>query len=490
MPNIDYFLYTEVPITKATLIAASERIPKPHLELHKDSRTWNKNQLAAMALLLCNLVWHQKKDGGEFYYSRKRESVNRQFNPVAVNIHSLLSCIDSLAVAGFIKHIKARPRAKGKPRDGRTSEFQVTPKVLTLCSNLGLTRETIQEHKRFHVRLRPEGRPDLVPYEHDEYSDHIEMLMTSYCDRLNKHRISVPSNDATEKNIIYVEYGRDAEPIHLYRNYREYTKKMEDEIANTYPFIDTNWNFAFAGRSGGYWHGTKRELRPFIKIDGKPTEKVDMPCCHINLCYRNESKTGEWYQRKRHSELRAEGRGMEDAYYVPNVERDVVKQMVLIMFNVKDRSKASFSFNRWRNQEYEDDSRNASDEEVQMYRDSLEATGLTEDEFNRWLIQQILKKHHSIKGYFLKGKLAGQIVQAVEANLIHHLAAYFQEAHGFACLTVYDEFIVPSEWGEMVRDHMFSTVGCEICKQHSILNMVKNAEGDTKTVRKKKQKLS
>ena len=105
-------------------------------------------------------------------------------------------------------------------------------------------------------------------------------------------------------------------------------------------------------------------------------------------------------------------------------------------YNVKNRSGASFSFNKWRNQGYEDDSRNASDEEVQMYKDGLKATGLTERAFNSWLIQQILKKHHSIKGYFLKGKLAGQIVQAVEANFMHHLAAYFQEVHGFACLTV------------------------------------------------------
>ena len=101
-----------------------------------------------------------------------------------------------------------------------------------------------------------------------------------------------------------------------------------------------------------------------------------------------------------------------------------------------------------------------------MYKRSLKATGLTEFEFNSWLIQQILKKHDRIKEYLLKGKLAGQIVQAVEANIMHHLAAYFQEAYGFACLTVYDEFIVPSERIEMVREQMFDTVSCGICEQH------------------------
>jgi hypothetical protein len=487
MPNIDYFLYTEVPITKGALLSASDWVRKPHLEFHKDGRTWNKDRISAMSLLLCNVVWHEKRGSVKFHYSRKRESVNRQFNPVAVKIDSLLSCIDSLASAKFIKHVKAKPRTKGTPRDNMTSEFQVTSKGLMLCAILGLTKETIQEHKRFHVRLRPEGRPNLVPYEHDEYSAHIEQLMVSYCEHLNAHRISVPSNQSTVGNIIYLEYGRGAERIHLYRNYREYTKAMEEEIGDTYPFIETNWNFAFAGRSGGYWHGTKSELRPHITIDGKPTDKVDIPCCHINLCYRDESETGEWHQKETHDELKADGREMEDAYYLPNVERDVVKKMVLIMFNVKRRSGASSSFNKWRNQSHEDRSKNASDEEVRMYKRSLKATGLTDLEFNNWLIQQVLKKHDRIKGYFLKGKLGGQIVQAVEANVMHHLAAYFQEAHGFACLTVYDEFIVPSERIEMVREHLFNTVSCGICEQHSILKQVRYAKNHAIPTRKQKR---
>ena len=485
MPVIDYFLHTDVEITKASLLEASEGIPEPHLELHKDSRTWNKDRLAAMELMLCNLVWSQGVDAGLFYYSRGRVSIHQQFNPVGVKIHSLLSCVDSLAAAGFIDHTKGRQRTEGSKRtedsEGHkfyeTSTFRATSKALKLCSNLGLTREAIQEYRRFHVRLRPEGRGDLVPYKHDAYSAHIEALMADYCNKLNQHRISVPSNDSTEDNLVYLEYGKDAQPIHLYRNYREYTKKMEEEIGDRYPFIDTNWNFVFGGRSGGYWHGTKKELRPYIKIDGKPVEKVDMPCCHINLCYRNESKTNKWYQTETYKALKAEGREQEDAYYLPNVERDVVKKIVLIMFNVKGVSGAKNSVHNWINHKYEDKSRNATAEELQMYRDSVEATGKkTEKAFNDWVIKEVLRKHHKIKGYFLKGLLAGQIVQGVESNFMHHLAAYFQSVHGFCCFTVYDEFIIPADdWAGMVEEQMFSTMDCDVCTEYSILNMVKGA---------------
>ena len=153
--------------------------------------------------------------------------------------------------------------------------------------------------------------------------------------------------------------------------------------------------------------------------------------------------------------------------------------MVLIMFNVKTRAGASLSFNKWRNQTYEDGKRNASDEEVRMYKKSLEASGLTEGKFNRWLIDQILRKHEEIKRYFLKGKLAGQIIQAVEANLVHHLAVNFHESYGFPCLTVYDEFIVPTEWADLVREQVFTTADCKICRQHSLLNLIKGANGGT-----------
>ena len=87
----------------------------------------------------------------------------------------------------------------------------------------------------------------------------------------------------------------------------------------------------------------------------------------------------------------------------------------------------------------------------------------------------MLDKHHRIKDYLLKGKLAGQIIQWEEANLIHHLAVYFQDCYGFPVLTVYDEFIVPEEEQPMIKEFMFTTsTECEICDHYSLMDQIKN----------------
>ena len=90
------------------------------------------------------------------------------------------------------------------------------------------------------------------------------------------------------------------------------------------------------------------------------------------------------------------------------------------------------------------------------------------------LVDAILKKHYKIKHYFLKGKLAGQIIQFEEANMIHHLAMSFIKQYDFPVITVYDELIVWQEEQPMVQDFMFSTRFCSICRKHSLMNQIKN----------------
>lgn len=503
MPYIDHFLYTDVPVTKPTLLKASESIEEPHLPIEEDGRAWNKRRLEAIKLVLVNAVLNQHKDEGVFLYSRMNVSIPHQFNPVGVKHGAIKSAVDSLDSYGFIKHTKGQRKelhVKGveENEEGRRyhplSRFTLTPKLLQLAQNLGITKDTIKEHKRFHVRLRPEKRPDLVPFVHNDYTSHIELLMARYCYELNEYHIALPSNDSTsEDNLVYLNYGKDQEPIHLFRNYRTYTKKMGDEVVTSFAFSvlndvekeykhnsyifdkDFNKNFHFAGRSGGYWIGIKRELRPYIKIDGKPIDKADFPCSHINICYKFE--TGEWLQKETNSQLIADGRETEDAYYIPNVERDIVKQMVTTMFNVKQKNKASGSFNKWIKGEHEDETKNATPEEIELYEKSLKATGISEKDFQKWLIKQILLKHKRIKDYFLKGKLAGQVIQWTEANLIHHLAVYFMVTHGFPVLTVHDELIVPSDQKPMVAEQMFNSLsvhGCHVCEEHSLMAWIKN----------------
>ena len=64
MPTIDYFLSTNVHLTKEDISNCYPRELTPTLELGNDKRTWNKDQLKALTLILCNLVTHHNEDDG------------------------------------------------------------------------------------------------------------------------------------------------------------------------------------------------------------------------------------------------------------------------------------------------------------------------------------------------------------------------------------------------------------------------------------------
>ena len=60
----------------------------PKLELGKDNRQWNKKQLEALTLILCNVVMHYKKMKVSFIPEKK--NIPTQFNPNNVGHSSIL----------------------------------------------------------------------------------------------------------------------------------------------------------------------------------------------------------------------------------------------------------------------------------------------------------------------------------------------------------------------------------------------------------------
>ena len=65
MPYIDYYLSTKIKLTKDSFTATELTSSlTSNLDLGKDNRTWNKKQLDALTLILCNLVKHHHIDNG------------------------------------------------------------------------------------------------------------------------------------------------------------------------------------------------------------------------------------------------------------------------------------------------------------------------------------------------------------------------------------------------------------------------------------------
>lgn len=466
MPNIDYFLTTDFELSKEDISNGLPREITPKLDLGKDNRQWNKKQLNALRLLLCNLVKHHKEDNGIFFYERKKYQIKKQFNPTDVKYSSLHWVIDRLDEANLIDDTPAPPRTKNNnPR--LTSEFKPRQKAIDFAISLGITHLTVKNISTFHVRKRNYQDRRLLEFEFSDYSQHVEMLMAKYSYYLNQQSIMLKKYSKKTGEDVIKQYGAlGGEPIHLYRNYKNWSENPD--VAEQYSslFIETkDPDFSFGGRSGGYWHSVSPDDRETILINGNETDKADYPCSHINLCYKQE--TGKWYQTETYAELKEESREYEDAYITfKDLKRDCAKQMVQFMFNVRTKSAVSRKFSDWILRRNPKEEENAS----QSLSNHWIKTGYKPKD----LYEYLFRKHYPIKDYFFKGKLAGQIIQWEEANLVHQIALEFLEAHDIPILLVYDEMIAEKEHIPMIKEFMWTSGYSEMNKQHSLMNQIKH----------------
>ena len=463
MPLIDYHLTTSIEISKEDISSGNVRTLSKNLDLGKDNRTWNKKQLKALTLILCNLVKSFNEDGGVFLYSRKKISVEKKFNPLGIGYKTIFFVIDRLIEAGLLTGKIAAPRTKGtNPK--LLSTFVVTPRVLKFAYELGINNKTIEVIQSPHVRLRDNMRR-LQTYNTNAYTKYLENLMSSYCEHLNKQSIMLKTSDKTNEGII--EYGDKlgGQHIHLHRNFKTWTRddNLLPQINNLNINIP-NENFNLGGRSGGYWHSSTKENRPTILINGNETLTADYPCSHINLCYRHE--THNWYQQETYEELKEQGREQEDAYIISGVHRDITKLMVQLMFNIKGKSQVSKKFNDWVYGRNPNEKDNATKQQKQFQA--------RHNFSNMQLMEMIENKHAKIKDYFYKGKIAGQIIQWEEANLVFNCAEEFCRVHDVTTLTVHDEFIVEAKHQPMIKEFMYSSGYNEICAKYSLMNRIKH----------------
>jgi hypothetical protein len=67
-----------------------------------------------------------------------------------------------------------------------------------------------------------------------------------------------------------------------------------------------------------------------------------------------------------------------------------------------------------------------------------------------------MMKHYQVKDYYLRGKQYGDMISGWEADLVFEVVMELTN-RGVACLTVYDSFIVQSQYKELVEDLVSKT---------------------------------
>ena len=282
-----------------------------------------------------------------------------------------------------------------------------TQKLIKKCKKLGITKDTIKELKNpVHVRVRQTGKKkNYIPYKDTPYSREIERIMSEYCNYLNKQEIKIGD--------IVID------DIHLYRTYQN-RKEMP---------------FQFGGRSGGYWHSYSSEDRKRITINGKKTSSIDMHCSQLNILYKHA--TGKFFDKD------------FDAYRIPGIDerfRPVLKKILLIMLNANYLGIGQAVSNAMVKEE-----KKGNITLVELYKEFKESVSSI-----RSVVDKIIERHEPVNHLFCLGKDMGQHYAWLETNLVFQIAHQLY-CHDIPCLTVHDEFIVPTEDEGILEQIMYST---------------------------------
>ena len=395
MPRLNFYITTPNELTHKDF---------PELKLRQHT------QLKALQIWLANLVKYEDK---EIAFSRsKTQKVDERFNPLRIGYSPINSVWNKLRDTELVDTTKGIPRWLKDEQDQfirpRMTTVTSTQKLIKKCKKLGITKDTIKELKNpVHVRVRQVGdKSNYIPYKDTPYSKEIERTMSEYCNYLNKQEIKIG-------DIVL-------DDIHLYRTYQN-RKGMP---------------FQFGGRSGGYWHSYSSEDRKRITINGKKTSSIDMHCSQLNILYKHA--TGKFFDKD------------FDAYRIPGIDerfRLVLKKILLIMLNVSYGGVGQALTNAMNREE----ENNPNSSLVVLYKEFKESISSI-----RSVVDKIIERHEPVNHLFCLGADMGQHYAWLESNLVFQIAhqLHYQD---IPCLTVHDEFIVPTEDEGILEQIMYST---------------------------------
>ena len=395
MPRLNFYITTPNELTHKDF---------PELKLRQHT------QLKALQIWLANLVKYEDK---EIAFSRsKTQKVDERFNPLRIGYSPINSVWNKLRDTELVDTTKGIPRWLKDEQDQfirpRMTTVTSTHKLIKKCKKLGITKDTIKELKNpVHVRVRQVGdKSNYIPYKDTPYSKEIERTMSEYCNYLNKQEIKIG-------DIVL-------DDIHLYRTYQN-RKGMP---------------FQFGGRSGGYWHSYSSEDRKRITINGKKTSSIDMHCSQLNILYKHA--TGKFFDKD------------FDAYRIPGIDerfRPVLKKILLIMLNVSYGGVGQALTNAMNREE----ENNPNSSLIALYKEFKESISSI-----RSVVDKIIERHEPVNHLFCLGADMGQHYAWLESNLVFQIAhqLHYQD---IPCLTVHDEFIVPTEDEGILEQIMYST---------------------------------
>ena len=400
MPKLDLFLDVNMP----------------HLEelthqLGIDIGLRDKRQIKGLRLLLCNMYTQGQR---QVMVSRRKQSLGgKRYNPLGVGYRSIISSLDALQKNDYIIQII------GSHDEGTMTTMEPTDKLVQWFEDAGWSDGGIDKRVGSYVTLRKARKNNdnavYIDFEDTKYSKWLGEQIKQYDQLLNSCKIELWNDNGT-----------------LDREFKKFTVQRKFIKHN---FKDKNTEFAFGGRMPGPWVNLSSELRKKITINGEPTVELDRDASHLNAMY--QVITGEPYPYD------------DDPYRIVVgghvVPRHIAKNFSSFMQGSKSTKGAAHSvINHYKRKALEEKSPDVKDikkyEQYVEFKKNIKPT---------YIAQAILDKHPKVAKYYNRGKPYGDFISCWESDIVFEVVMKLTE-RGIPCLTVYDSFIVPLQYKDLV----------------------------------------
>lgn len=377
-------------------------------EFRKVIELTHKTQIRALKLILCNLYDKQHQ---EIMVPRSKKALAaNKYNPLEVGYRSFIGALDALARYEWIDQVI------GITGETMTT-IKTTPQLIQWFSDVGWSDETIKVTSTQYITLRENqkigGRAVYIDYEQTDYSHWLQVELEKYNQLLNNSEIILK--------------GLEGNTVKTFRNLtlqRRFVRHTKSKLKNG--------EFVFGGRMWGPWANLSSEQRKRIYINGEPTVELDRESSHLNAMY--QVVTGVPYS------------GIEPYKVEINgllIPRHIIKKFSSLMQNGKTPAGTARSvLNYYKSQS-----------DLTEYDEYLEIKKkVTPTE----IVNAILEKHSVIAPYYLNGKAYGDYISCWESDIVFEVVVELTK-RGIPCLTIYDSFIVPKQYKELVDEMKDST---------------------------------
>ena len=349
-------------------------------------------------------LWAGNRLGLNPYHGISKNKSNYQkgnrYRKLHLTFDYLIPVINDLTSLGFIEQIP------GSWKEGIRTRIKATDKLIDLIMNpdFGVDKVVLSKGDIAIVSKDPQVKSELILLRNSK-GELIDYRDNAATHRMRENLIQINAKIASSRVTLKITDQQFIDLEERIKQRQDRTRRSMDFTKNELHRIFNNSSLEQGGRFyGGWWQNVPREYRKYIEINHKLTVELDYSGHHIRLLYAMNDLEPP-----------------TDPYDLPGFDRDLQKEVVMIIINSPTKKKAMTK---------------------------IENLGVLN---HAELVMQILERHQSISKHFFTGAgldLMYQDSQLAEAVMLEMLK------RGATVLPVHDSFIVRNSYDEDLKEVM------------------------------------